>query len=160
MTGVEASLEVRTERRDDRLLIALADLALWVGTAANFDFSSGGLQEVTDAVWFESLGVSYKVGLYDFSLWLVGLTVVVAVAAMGYALWAGRERPRAYFGLQLFLLGAMVGVFSAQDLLLFYVFYEAMLIPLFVLLGVWGGARRGPKGEPAHCCRGAGVPGR
>lgn len=125
------------------LLIALADLALWVGTAANFDFASGGLQEVTDAVWFESLGVSYKVGLFDFSLWLVGLTIIVAVAAMGYALWAGRERPRAYFGLQLFLLGAMVGVFAAQDLLLFYVFYEAMLIPLFVLLGVWGGARRG-----------------
>jgi NADH-quinone oxidoreductase subunit M len=126
------------------LLIALADLALWVGTAANFDFASSGLQEETDAVWFESLGVSYKVGLYDFSLWLVGLTIVVAVAAMGYALWAGRERPRAYFGLQLFLLGAMVGVFTAQDLLLFYVFYEAMLIPLFVLLGVWGGSRRGP----------------
>lgn len=126
------------------LLIALADLALWVGTAANFDFSSGSLQQVTDAVWFESLGVSYKVGLFDFSLWLVGLTIVVSVAAMGYALWAGRERPRAYFGLQLFLLGAMVGVFTAQDLLLFYVFYEAMLIPLFVLLGVWGGARRGP----------------
>lgn len=126
------------------LLIALADLALWAGTAANFDYSSGGLQEVTGAVWFESLGVSYKVGLYDFSLWLVGLTIVVAVAAMGYALWAGRERPRAYFGLQLFLLGAMVGVFSAQDLLLFYVFYEAMLIPLFVLLGVWGGSQRGP----------------
>lgn len=126
------------------LLIALADLALWAGTAASFDYGSGGLQEVTDAVWFESLGVSYKVGLYDFSLWLVGLTIVVAVAAMGYALRAGRERPRAYFGLQLFLLGAMVGVFSAQDLLLFYVFYEAMLIPLFVLLGVWGGSRRGP----------------
>ena len=126
------------------LLIGLADLALWVGTAANFDYGSSGLQEVTDAVWFESLGVSYKVGLYDFSLWLVGLTIVVSVAAMGYALWAGRERPKAYFGLQLFLLGAMVGVFAAQDLLLFYVFYEAMLIPLFVLLGVWGGARRGP----------------
>jgi NADH-quinone oxidoreductase subunit M len=59
-----------------------------------------------------------------------------------YAWWVGRERPRAYFGLLLFLTGAVVGVFSAQDLLLFYAFFEAMLIPLYVLIGVWGGAGR------------------
>src|SRR5277367_132938 len=59
-----------------------------------------------------------------------------------YAWWAGRERPRAYFGLLLFLIGSVAGVFSAQDLLLFYAFFEAMLIPLYVLIGVWGGAGR------------------
>ena len=64
------------------------------------------------------------------------------VAAIAYGIWAGRERPRAYFGLLLFLAGATVGVFTAQDLLLFYVFFEAMLIPLYVLIGVWGGVRR------------------
>jgi len=68
--------------------------------------------------------------------------VVVAAAAIGYAFWAGRERPRAYYGLMLLLTGALVGVFAAQDLLLFYVFWEAMLIPLYVLVGVWGGAGR------------------
>ena len=88
------------------------------------------------------LHVSYHVGLYGFSLWLVGLTVVVMAAAIGYAFWAGRERPRAYYGLMLLLTGAIVGVFAAQDLLLFYVFWEAMLIPLYVLVGVWGGAGR------------------
>src|SRR3990170_2582949 len=72
---------------------------------------------------------------------LAALTEVVAAAAIGYACWAGRERPRAYFGLLLFLLGATVGVFTAQDLLVFYVFFEAMLIPLYVLVGVWGGPR-------------------
>jgi NADH-quinone oxidoreductase subunit M len=124
------------------LLIALAELALWIGAAAGFDYATPGLQYETTAVWFESLGVSYKVGLYDFSLWLEGLTIGVSVAAIAYGLWVGRDRPRAYFGLMLFLLGAMVGVFAAQDLLLFYVFYEAMLIPLYVLLGVWGGPKR------------------
>ena len=59
-----------------------------------------------------------------------------------YAWWAGRERGRAYFGLMLFLTGAVVGVFTAQDLLLFYAFFEAMLIPLYVLIGVWGGPGR------------------
>ena len=62
--------------------------------------------------------------------------------AIAYALWAGRERPRAYFGLMLFLTGAIVGVFASQDLLLFYAFWEAMLIPLYVLIGVWGGPGR------------------
>jgi NADH-quinone oxidoreductase subunit M len=63
-------------------------------------------------------------------------------AAIAYAFWAGRERPRAYFGLMLVLTGAIVGLFSAQDLLLFYAFFEAMLIPLYVLVGVWGGPGR------------------
>src|SRR5919202_6179801 len=70
------------------------------------------------------------------------MAVVVMAAAIAYAWWARRERPRAYFGLMLFLTGAVVGVFAAQDVLLFYVFWEAMLIPLYVLIGVWGGARR------------------
>jgi NADH-quinone oxidoreductase subunit M len=124
------------------LLVALAELALWVGTLANFDFGTSGLQRDVDAVWFDDLGVAYKVGLYDFSLWLVGLTALVTVAAVAYGLWAGRDRAGAYFGLLLFLTGATIGVFTAQDLLVFYVFFEAMLIPLYVLIGVWGGAGR------------------
>jgi NADH-quinone oxidoreductase subunit M len=70
------------------------------------------------------------------------LTAVCGAAAAAYAWWAGRERPRAYFGLLLFLTGSVVGVFTAQDLLVFYAFFEAMLIPLYVLIGVWGGAGR------------------
>jgi NADH-quinone oxidoreductase subunit M len=124
------------------LLVALAELALWVGTVGNFDFGTNGLQRDVDAVWFDDLGVAYKVGLYDFSLWLVGLTALVTVAAVAYGLWAGRDRAGAYFGLLLFLTGATIGVFTAQDLLVFYVFFEAMLIPLYVLIGVWGGAGR------------------
>jgi NADH-quinone oxidoreductase subunit M len=68
--------------------------------------------------------------------------VVCGAAACAYAWWAGRERSRAYFGLLLFLTGSVVGVFVAQDMLLFYAFFEAMLIPLYVLIGVWGGPGR------------------
>ena len=92
--------------------------------------------------WFSDLGVSYHVGFFGWSLWLAGLTIVVSTAAIAYALWADRERARAYHGLLLFLMGAIAGVFASQDLLLFYVFFEAMLIPLYVLIGVWGGPRR------------------
>jgi NADH-quinone oxidoreductase subunit M len=124
------------------LLVALAELALWVGTALNFDFGATGLQEEADVTWFADLDVAYKVGLYDYSLWLVGLTAVVTAAAVGYGLWAGRERLGVYLSLLLFLEGATIGVFAAQDLVVFYVFWEAMLIPLYVLIGVWGGAGR------------------
>ena len=123
-------------------LVALTEVALWITALGRFDFGAGGLQLDQRTSWFGDLSVSYHVGLYGFSLWLAGLTAVVAAAAIGYACWAGRERPRAYFGLLLFLLGATVGVFTAQDLLVFYVFFEAMLIPLYVLIGVWGGPRR------------------
>jgi NADH-quinone oxidoreductase subunit M len=124
------------------LLVALTELSYWIGTLWNFEFGSPGLKRDVDVVWLSDLDIAYKVGLYDFSIWLVGLTVVVSVAAVGYAFWAGRDRPCAYFGLLLFLEGATIGVFTAQDLLLFYVFFEAMLIPLYVLIGVWGGAGR------------------
>ena len=122
-------------------LIAFAEVALWIVTLSRYDFDEG-LQFEQQATWFSDLNVSYHVGLYPFSVWLVGLTSVCAAAAIAYAWWAGRDRPRAYFGLMLFLVGAVVGVFTAQDLILFYAFFEAMLIPLYVLIGVWGGAGR------------------
>jgi NADH-quinone oxidoreductase subunit M len=124
------------------LLVALAELALWIGTALNFDFADQGLQLEQRQTWFSDLGVSYSVGLFDFSLWLVGLTAIVSATAIGYGFWSQRERPAVYLGLILFLEAATVGVFTAQDLLLFYVFWEAMMIPLYVLIGVWGGPGR------------------
>jgi NADH-quinone oxidoreductase subunit M len=124
------------------LLAALAEVGLWIQMLARFDFGQGGLQFAQQRSWFSDLHVSYHVGVYGFSVWLIGLTVVAMAAAIAYGFWAGRERLRAYMGLLLFLTGAVVGVFSAQDLLLFYAFFEAMMIPLYVLVGVWGGPGR------------------
>ena len=123
------------------VLAAVVEVGIWIRAAIRFDFS-GGLQFSAHRNWFADLGVSYHVGFYGFSLWLTGLTVVVCACAIGYGVWAGRERARAYFGLMLFLTGSIVGVFASQDLLLFYAFFEAMLIPLYVLVGVWGGPNR------------------
>src|SRR5919202_515526 len=124
------------------LLVALAEVGIWIESLLQFDFDKSDIQLDQRTSWFSDLSVSYHVGLYGFSLWLVGLAVVVAAASVAYAFWAGRTGTRAYFGLMLLLTGAIVGVFAAQDLLLFYVFFEAMLIPLYVLVGVWGGAGR------------------
>src|SRR3954451_23786201 len=124
------------------LLAALAEVGLWIQMVARYDFDQGGLQFSDRRSWISDLDVSYHVGVYGFSVWLIGLTVVVMAATIAYAFWAGRERMRAYMGLMLFLTGSIVGVFAAQDLLLFYAFFEAMLIPLYVLVGVWGGPGR------------------
>ena len=126
------------------LLVALTEVGFWINALTRMDFDSTGVtpnfdQQVT---WFSDLDVSYHVGFYAFSFWLAGLAVVVMAAAIAYGFWVGRDRPRAYFGLMLFLTSAVVGAFAAQDLLLFYVFFEAMMIPLYVLIGVWGGPGR------------------
>ncbi|MHB8471030.1 MAG: complex I subunit 4 family protein [Gaiellaceae bacterium] len=124
------------------VLVSLAEVGIWIEQAARFDFSRHGLQFSERTPWIKDLHVSYHVGEYGFSLWLAGLTVVAMGACVGYGFWVGRDRPRAYFGLMLFLTGATVGVFVAQDMLLFYAFFEAMLIPLYILVGVWGGPGR------------------
>ena len=123
------------------LLAALAEVTLWAVAVGEFDFAQG-LQLEDYQSWFSDLGVSYHVGFYGFSIFLAGLTVVVCTIAIAYAIWAGGDRSRGYHGLLLFLMGSIVGVFTAQDLLVFYVFFEAMLIPIYVLIGVWGGPRR------------------
>lgn len=132
----------RTATAGLALFVALMEVALWIVAVTRFDFDGAGLQLETSHEWVESLGISYSVGFFSFSLWLAGASVVVSAAAIGYALWVGRDRPRAYYALMLFLTGAVVATFAAQDLLLFYVSFEAMLIPLYVLIGVWGGSRR------------------
>jgi NADH-quinone oxidoreductase subunit M len=123
-------------------LISLIEVGVWITSASKFDFNSPALQFAQNRPWIRDLGVSYHVGQYAFSLWFVGMTVVVMAACTIYGWWVGRDRGRAYFALMLFLTGAIVGVFTAQDLLLFYAFFEAMLIPLYVLIGVWGGPNR------------------
>jgi len=123
-------------------LISLVEVAVWITTLGKFDFGSSALQFDQRASWFSDLQVSWHVGQYRFSLWFVGMTVVAMAACTIYGWWVGRDRARAYFALMLLLTGAIVGVFTAQDLLLFYAFFEAMLIPLYILIGVWGGSDR------------------
>ncbi len=126
------------------LAVSLVEIAFWGGALTAFDYSAGAssvqLQDRT--AWFGELGISYHVGFTGYAIWLVGLAAVTMTAAIAYAVWVGREHARAYFASMLLLTTAVVGVFAAQDYLLFYVFWEAMLIPLYVLVGVWGGPQR------------------
>jgi NADH-quinone oxidoreductase subunit M len=127
------------------LLVALAAAVL--GTIALVGFHiSGGLQYVQNTGWIANFGagasVRYHVGMDGLSLFMVLLTAVGIAAAIGAAIRAGRERPRAYLGLLLLLESALFLLFTAQDLVLFYVGWEIMMIPLYILMGVWGGEGR------------------
>ena len=84
------------------------------------------------------------------SLFMVLLAAVGIAAAAGAAIRMGRERPRAYFALLLVLEFALVLLFTAQDLVLFYVGWEIMMIPLYVLMGVWGGAGAAGRDDPVR----------
>jgi NADH-quinone oxidoreductase subunit M len=126
------------------LVVSLFEIAFWGGALSAFDFNvrAPSVQMQDTATWFGDLGISYHVGFAGFALWLVGMSAIVMTAAIAYAIWVGRDHARAYFASMLLLTAALVGVFAAQDYLLFYVFWEAMLIPLYVLVGVWGGPGR------------------
>ena len=120
----------------------LLTLLLSVGLYAGFDNAESGMQFVERMPWIESLSVYYYLGIDGLSAPLILLTTFITPLVV-IAGWDSIDnRPAQYFAAFLILEGLMIGVFSALDGLLFYVFWEAMLIPMFLIIGVWGGERR------------------
>src|SRR5687768_1832463 len=92
--------------------------------------------------WIGAIGAQYHVGVDGVSLWLVLLTTLLMPIAVLSSWTAISKRPLAYYAFLLILESAMIGVFVSLDLLLFYLFFEASLVPMFFLIGIWGGERR------------------
>ena len=127
------------------LVFALAEAVLGAIALVGFN-TGGGIQYVQNTRWISGFGagapIRYHVGLSGLSLFMVLLAAVGIAAAIGTAMVAGRERSRVYLALLLLLESALVLLFTAQELVLFYVGWEVMMIPLYVLMGVWGGENR------------------
>ncbi len=104
--------------------------------------SNAEMQFVKHAPWFPSLGVSYKVGIDGLSLWLVMLVTLMMPITVLSAFRAVTKRVKEFHICMLLLETAMIGAFVALDLFLFYVFWEMMLIPMYFLIGMWGGERK------------------
>jgi NADH-quinone oxidoreductase subunit M len=115
------------------LSIPLFDLAL---------FATADLQFVESVPWIERLGASYALGVDGISMPLVLLTTFLTPFVVVAGWQVIETKPAQYFAAFLILEGLMIGTFAATDALLFYVFWEAMLVPMFIIIGVWGGARR------------------
>ena len=99
-------------------------------------------QFLTEVPWIPQFGVQYKIGVDGISLVLLLLTTLLSALSILYSWEAVTERVREYFVFLLLLETGMLGVFVALDLILFYVFWEAMLIPMYFLIGIWGGPRK------------------
>src|SRR2546421_4340158 len=92
--------------------------------------------------WISAIGARYHLGVDGISLWLVLLTTLLMPISVLSSWTAVTKRQSTYYALMLLLESAMIGVFVSLDLLLFYLFFEASLVPMFFLIGVWGGERR------------------
>ncbi len=108
----------------------------------NFNKSNAGFQFVESYKWISAISAYYKMGVDGISLPLVLLTVIISVLCVAVSWRAIQERIGLFYSMILIMETAMIGVFCAMDLLLFYMFYEAMLIPMFLLIGIWGSTNR------------------
>ncbi len=121
--------------------VAIVVLGWTVLLLTKFDLSNSGMQFVENFQWIDTLGLSYRLGIDGLSLPLVALNSLLTWVAI-YSSDEKIDRPRLYYSLILLLNAAVTGVFLAQDLLLFFISYELELIPLYLLIAIWGGQKR------------------
>jgi NADH-quinone oxidoreductase subunit M len=143
--GILTLLLGRTSVRAARwaaLLTSLIELAICVPLYGQFAPGSAAFQFVERAPWIPMLHAQYYLGVDGISLPLILLTAFMTVPVIIAGWTVIEKRPAQYFAAFLIMEGLMIGVFAALDALLFYFFWEAMLIPMFLIIGVWGGPRR------------------
>ena len=124
------------------LAFALATLVVNIPLFTGFDFGDAGMQFVEQHAWIPAYDIQYHLGADGISVALIGLTTLTTVLVLIGAWSPIQKRVNQYVAAMLMLEGVMIGVFAAMDAMLFYVLFEAMLIPMFILIGVWGGPRR------------------
>ena len=124
------------------LLGSLVGFAVTIPLYTGFDRTTAALQFVERKPWIESLGIEYSLGIDGLSVWLVLLTAFITFVVVIAGWEVIKDRVHQYLGAFLILSGLMIGVFCAADGMLFYVFFEATLIPMYIIIGVWGGPNR------------------
>ncbi len=146
IVGLIVLLFIRDEQEDAIRWVALgASLVTFiisVGMLLAFDPSSPQLQMQTHYNWIPSLGISFHVGVDGLSMLLVMLTTVIMPVAVIISFDPIQERVKLYYAMLLLIETAMLGVFVAQDLFLFYIFWELTLVPMYLLIGIWGAENR------------------
>jgi NADH-quinone oxidoreductase subunit M len=124
------------------LLGSMVPLGYAIILLTDFDYGSGRLQYVTDDKWIPDLGIRYSLGVDGLNLWLVALTALLFAASTLWVVLRPVERPKLFavhFGIA---EAAVLGAFLAQDLALFVLFFDLMLVPFYFLVGQWGGPER------------------
>ena len=127
--------------RTAALAVTLVTFLLSLGVLFNFDAGLASFQQETSLSWIPQWGITYKTGVDGVSLWMFMLTTFLMPLGV-LASWSITRRVKPYFVFLLLLESGMLGVFAALDLFLFYVFWEATLVPMYFLIGMWGYTRR------------------
>ena len=124
------------------LIGALIGFAVTLPLYEGFKLGTAAMQFVEKAVWIEGFNIHYHLGVDGISFWFVPLTAFITVIVV-IASWESiTERVNQYMGAFLILSGLMIGVFASLDGMLFYVFFEATLIPMYLIIGIWGGPNK------------------
>ncbi|MEO1575949.1 MAG: NADH-quinone oxidoreductase subunit M, partial [Pseudomonadota bacterium] len=124
------------------LLVAVATLVFSIPLYTGFDPGTASMQFAESIPWIDAFNIHYRLGVDGISMPLILLTTFITVLVV-LAAWEVIQKSVAqYMAAFLIMEGLMIGVFSALDAMLFYVFWEAMLIPMFIIIGIWGGPRR------------------
>jgi NADH-quinone oxidoreductase subunit M len=109
---------------------------------AGFDRQNGQMQFAEQMSWLPQLGMSYSLGIDGLALWMIALSVFTTLIVI-FATWDSiHHQPQSYFAAFLIMQGLLVGVFSSLDAILFYLFWEATLIPMYLIIGIWGSSNR------------------
>jgi NADH-quinone oxidoreductase subunit M len=124
------------------LVVSVATFLLSIPLYTGFDSAQVGMQFIEWLPWIPSFDINYHLGIDGISLPLILLTSFMTIAVVIAGWEVIQERVAQYYAAFLILEGLMIGVFSSLDAALFYVFWEAMLIPMFLIIGIWGGPRR------------------
>lgn len=124
------------------LIGAVASFLVTLPLVSKFDNAAHGMQFVEKFKWIDIFNINYSLGVDGLSMWFVVLTAFITIFVVVAAWEVIEKRVAQYMGAFLILSGLMIGVFCALDGLLFYVFFESTLIPMFIIIGVWGGANR------------------
>ena len=124
------------------LVGAVASFAVTIPLLTGFNTGTAAMQFVEKLPWIERFNIHYHLGLDGLSVWFVPLTAFITIIVVIAAWQVIEDRVAQYMGAFLVLSGLMIGVFCALDGLLFYVFFEATLIPMYLIIGVWGGPNR------------------
>ena len=128
--------------RNFALLGATIVVAINIAVSLQFNFQQESVQFAEDIPWIQWIGLNYHLGIDGLSfplVWLNSLLTLIAVCASSSTI----ERPRLYYSMLFLLSAGAVGAFLARDLMLFFLFYELEIVPLYFLIAIWGGARRG-----------------
>lgn len=128
--------------RAGAIIFSLATFVLSVVMLFGFNTAQAGYQFAESADWIKQYGIGYRLGVDGISLWLVMLTTFIFPIALFASPGAVHDRLKEYYVLVLLMETATLGVFLALDMFLFYVFWEFALVPMYFLIGVWGGERR------------------